>query len=787
MRTILSLMFALNGICLFAQEEKYRLPAFDQIIQVEWADLNNDSLLDVVVGYRTASMFKVAALQNNTLTDWTTHDILTTSFTDQIGFQIMDFNKDNKLDLVVSPEANQTIKHYYNQGNFSFMPATAWSPGATLLQFQYVDLNNDARWDTVWTDGITLHLQNRKDTTLSMLESFLIHDMDNNGYRDVLFSGVDTNNTPITFCWYLGNNFRVIARTRVAHTVGQLAVGTLNTDGLFDLIIAGKNASGLRETVSYHNLGKSFIASAMPLLANPDSTRLLLADFDSDGLTDVHQRGKLDNNSTINQIVSATGNFTMLGTNVLGQAFGDYDRDGDLDWSQINNDSIYIFANPASINNGPSTPFGALAIAIFNRIFFYWQKSADDHSNQSTLTYDLKVYDGNNHVVTADFIANDYHRNKVSHGNMGTNNFSLLRIPDKGVFEIQSVDNAFMTQVKSVCRGGMPGNGGNGCPIDVAFESILACGPALVKLKSPEPQVMWFSFNDGYLGTFDSLQVNAQTDTVFSFNPNAPHVCASIKVFTINHSPAQIITKANTQVNCQDRNVTLTVAPEWEAVRWTNNKNANSVTAQSINHVLTELIVFTAIATNEYGCTLNETFDLIISKPNLQLNGTHFQIMKGGEVQLVASGGESYTWSPTTSLSGSTIGNPVASPEITTTYSVTALDTLGCPAVANVLVEVSEEAFIPTLFTPNADSRNDNIKIYGLTQVNDFNFAIYNREGSVLYETTSVTEATQQGWNGKVNGTAQPPGTYYWKVSGKAPAGELLLNGKKAGAFLLVR
>jgi hypothetical protein len=75
-----------------------------------------------------------------------------------------------------------------------------------------------------------------------------------------------------------------------------------------------------------------------------------------------------------------------------------------------------------------------------------------------------------------------------------------------------------------------------------------------------------------------------------------------------------------------------------------------------------------------------------------------------------------------------------------------------------------------------------------LTEVHDFVFTIHNREGSVVYRTNNLNEATQKGWDGSRQGTRQPAGVYFWKVKGELASGErLLLNGKDSGSIVLVR
>jgi gliding motility-associated-like protein len=188
---------------------------------------------------------------------------------------------------------------------------------------------------------------------------------------------------------------------------------------------------------------------------------------------------------------------------------------------------------------------------------------------------------------------------------------------------------------------------------------------------------------------------------------------------------------------------------------------------------------------NRPGCIDIQKTELIISIPEITVNGEVFHIMKGSSVQLEASGGEQYSWSPTTGLSGSNISNPVATPITTTEYQVTVSDSIGCTVSKKILVKVEQTAFIPTLFTPNQDGNNDYLKVYGLTQANGFALKIYNREGNMVFETT---DPASNGWDGTKSGAEQPSGVYYWKIEGTYSSGsKLLLNGKSSGSVVLMR
>jgi gliding motility-associated-like protein len=780
-------VFCLGNLFGQTTAEKFRLllPTHDEVVKLQWADINSDSLLDAVIGYKIQNQFKVVAFQNGDVEPWPVHELVSTTAMDAISFQLIDFDKNGLLDVVIENDQQFLAHAYQNKGSFIFQASTGWGSREVFNRgLLYVDLNNDSRLDTIWSEGATLSIMNHKDTTLAKLESFLVMDFDNNGFRDIMFSGVNNDSEPVTICWYLGDNFQIINRNLVSDLVGELATGDINHDGLFDLVIAGKDASGVSKTLFFENKGQSFHTSSFGFsmaTIGLDSAQYLVADFNSDGQADISFFGKTSNGQKVNKIETQLGAVMELGADVQHQAFGDLDRDGDLDWGQIKKDSLYVFENSTPVNKGPASPAKAIAIPIGDQIFFYWERPLDDHTSSNSLTYDLKVFDANATLVSTDFDSEHRHRTLVSHGNVGTNNFALLKVHGNYIFEIQSVDNAFVPNVKTVCKGS------TAVCANVETQEIQACGDASVLLTPPAPQAMWFSLSKGFLGTADTYNYEAgESDIIFSFNPGN-FTCANLKAYDIQVASGENISLSHIRYDCEGRNITMEAEHGWGNVQWKNNLNTTIVNAPSFAHAFEKAVIFTATASNNYGCTLTETFDLRVSKPNLQLNGTHFQIMRGNSVELVASGGSFYEWSPTGPLSNSKIANPVASPEETTEFTVTVLDSLGCSAQGEILVEVSEEAFVPTLFTPNGDNRNDQLKIYGLTQATGFQFVIFNREGTKIYETASIVEATQSGWTGVVNGVAQPPGTYYWKVEGRAPKGELLLNGKKEGTILLVR
>lgn len=98
------------------------------------------------------------------------------------------------------------------------------------------------------------------------------------------------------------------------------------------------------------------------------------------------------------------------------------------------------------------------------------------------------------------------------------------------------------------------------------------------------------------------------------------------------------------------------------------------------------------------------------------------------------------------------------------TFSISAIDTLGCTqtAVMQVVVKRDNLFYAPQVFSPNADRINDYYQIYGgKTVVSIDNFMVYSRWGEMVYTTDRIFPATEQaGWDGRFRGRDALPGVY---------------------------
>jgi gliding motility-associated-like protein len=148
----------------------------------------------------------------------------------------------------------------------------------------------------------------------------------------------------------------------------------------------------------------------------------------------------------------------------------------------------------------------------------------------------------------------------------------------------------------------------------------------------------------------------------------------------------------------------------------------------------------------------------------LSFAGDDVTISLGETIQLQTNGISisNYSWSPTNSLSDSTISNPFANPTVTTNYTLTVQDIYGCTYSDDIVVNVISDytLTIPSLITPNGDGSNDFWEIPESLFYPNTSVLIINREGQEVYSSSSYDNT----WNGTFEGKLLPEATYYYFI-----------------------
>ncbi|MCB0508646.1 MAG: PKD domain-containing protein [Bacteroidetes bacterium] len=151
--------------------------------------------------------------------------------------------------------------------------------------------------------------------------------------------------------------------------------------------------------------------------------------------------------------------------------------------------------------------------------------------------------------------------------------------------------------------------------------------------------------------------------------------------------------------------------------------------------------------------------------PSVQAGKDHI-IINGQSVQLDATSPNqvTYSWSPDYKLSCTDCPTPMASPEIDTTYKVTAINEFGCKASDVLKIQVIEDCagkmvYVPNSFSPNGDGQNDVFQVFGPGVASVKLLRIFNRWGQMVYESTDPSNIA---WDGTFKGEKLNPGVFVY-------------------------
>jgi gliding motility-associated-like protein len=170
---------------------------------------------------------------------------------------------------------------------------------------------------------------------------------------------------------------------------------------------------------------------------------------------------------------------------------------------------------------------------------------------------------------------------------------------------------------------------------------------------------------------------------------------------------------------------------------------------------------YQVIGIDQYGCLDSATVSInTFPLPFVQTTPDIFAFY-GEQVQLgaIPSNQGELVWTPPLYLSCDSCANPIASPYLQTTYTVTLIDLNGCTASDNVTIYFDPLIYVPNTFTPNADENNPFFLPIG-TNIDDFRIDIYDRWGEIIFTAESLGIA----WDGTYKGKNCQDGVYGWKI-----------------------
>ncbi len=205
----------------------------------------------------------------------------------------------------------------------------------------------------------------------------------------------------------------------------------------------------------------------------------------------------------------------------------------------------------------------------------------------------------------------------------------------------------------------------------------------------------------------------------------------------------------------------------------------NGATTQTINvSTVSDTVYVVTISNGE--CSAKDSIRVRVNPGPVTTVCCDSSIIPGQSVQLDATGGVSYNWTPDIDLNCDTCSSTSASPVQTTTYYVTITTDSGCTVTDKVTIDVTcGQVFIPSAFSPNQDGQNDIFYVRGVC-IKTMNFLIYDRWGNKVFESHNPS----YGWDGNYKGQPMNTGTYAYYFSALMQDGTVM---EKHGSITLVR
>jgi hypothetical protein len=251
------------------------------------------------------------------------------------------------------------------------------------------------------------------------------------------------------------------------------------------------------------------------------------------------------------------------------------------------------------------------------------------------------------------------------------------------------------------------GTGPNGCK-DTAYATVSVSGGPTISSSPSNPTIclndsvqITISGGSTYLWTpqaglsnttGSSAYAKPASTTVYTIVGADAIGCTNMTTVTVNVLTLPTVTVTpDTSFLCPGESVTLTASGASD-FSWSPAYNLAPTTGAVV--VASPMVTtnYTVTGSGGNGCNHTAVAKVSVSGiPAIVFNPPNPAVCEGSSVFVTTSGGSTYNWNPSATVTPST-GNAVTiSPVASTTYTVNGLDTNGCPYVETVLVTVSTQ------------------------------------------------------------------------------------------------
>ena len=711
---------------------------------VDWGDYNNDGYLDILLTGNNGSSPVTKIYKNNG--DGTFSLQTTISLTGVYNSSVAwgDYNNDGYLDILLTGQtilggsgSNCVSKIYKNNKDGTFTEQTAISlTGVQVGSVAWGDYNNDGYLDILLTGYMNNYLpsviiskiyKNNGDGTFTEQtginlagvynSSVAWGDYNNDGYLDILLTG-NTGSSNVSKIYKNNGDGNFTEQTGINLTGvsnGKVAWGDYNNDGYLDIILTGNTGSSNVSKIYKNNGDGTFTEQTSISLTGIEYSSVAWGDYNNDGFLDILLTG-YTGSSNISKIYKNNGDgafteqsgISLTGVEYSSVAWGDYNNDGYLDILLTGLGSSFIskiYKNTFTVsNNSPTIPSNLQYNS--NSKILSWNRSTDDHTPSSTISYNLAIGTSNNpnKIKSAQSDLNTGFRGIVTMGNQQLDSFSIINnisynFDSTYYARVQAIDNGykgsgFTTPIQlpiappfgNIINNNTTINCGYSTQLDISV--LNGNSSSLSYLWTPSPELSNANIRNPIVKPFHTTwyKVIATSQYGLSFidstqiTVNPMTVNAGIDVTKICGD--SVLLNPTTNYTGNATNLTWS----WSPSIGLNNTTLKTPKAKPI---LTTNYVVNLNSTD--GCTAIDTIIYNVNPMTVDAGidtslacGSYYTLTPLINNYPVSQSNLNYHWSPSNSLDDSLKKNPKARPFTTTTFYLNLNSTEGCQATDSV-------------------------------------------------------------------------------------------------------
>jgi gliding motility-associated-like protein len=212
--------------------------------------------------------------------------------------------------------------------------------------------------------------------------------------------------------------------------------------------------------------------------------------------------------------------------------------------------------------------------------------------------------------------------------------------------------------------------------VNAGFDATICAGQSTILSATGANGYQWTGLAAG-----NPITVTPTSTTTYTVTGTAANLCTNTDQILVTVNPVPVVNGGTDVTICPLAQVTLTASGA-TTYSW------NPIVQNGLAFTPTTTTNFQVTGTSNLGCTATDLV-LVTVLPAPSLSTPNAATCQNGTVNVVATGAQSYTWSPATNLSGISGGSLLFTAGNTTTYTIVGTSANGCTASSNLVVTVN--------------------------------------------------------------------------------------------------